>query len=144
MSKGYGINAYRSVGIKDDLMVADPYRVIQLLMQGALENMAKARGAMERKDFAQKSILLGKASAIILALQASLDMNANPEVSANLYDLYDFMNAHLAEASVENSSAKVQDVIDILLPIKSAWDQIPVAAREKAYQMRAGTMAAAG
>lgn len=144
MTKGYGINAYKSVGIKDDLMVADPHRVIQLLMQGALENMAKARGAMERKDFAQKSVLLGKASAIILALQASLDMNANPEISGNLYDLYAFMNAHLAEASVENSPAKVQDVIDILLPIKSAWDQIPVTAREEAYQMRAGQMMAVG
>ena len=43
----YGINAYKSVGVKNDLAVADPHRVIQLLMQGSLENMAKARGCID-------------------------------------------------------------------------------------------------
>ena len=51
----YGIKAYKSVGVKNDLAVADPHRVIQLLMQGSLESMALAKGAIERKDFVVKS-----------------------------------------------------------------------------------------
>ncbi|WP_445765757.1 flagellar export chaperone FliS [Rheinheimera sp.] len=132
----YGIKAYKSVGVKDDLAVADPHRVIQLLMQGALENMAKAKGFIERKDFAGKSAAISKTMAIISALQSSLDMKAGGEISDNLFALYDFMNNQLIVASREQSQSKIQEVMDLLLTIKSAWDQIPVADREKGYAMR--------
>ena len=133
----YGIKAYKSVGIKDDLAVADPHRVIQLLMQGALENMAKCQGAIQRKDFTVKAQSISKSIAIIGALQQSLDMTAGGEISSNLFSLYEFMIGHLADASRDSSVSKIQDVIDILLSIKLAWDQIPVEDREKGYRMRA-------
>ncbi|MBU0912322.1 MAG: flagellar export chaperone FliS [Gammaproteobacteria bacterium] len=133
----YGIKAYKSVGIKDDLAVADPHRIIQLLMQGSLENMAKAKGAMERKDFAEKSRTVSKAMSIISALQHSLDMDAGGEVSQNLWSLYDFMVNHLMQASRENNTIKVDDVIEIMIKIKSGWDAIPVADREAGFQLLA-------
>lgn len=133
----YGINAYKSVGVKNDLAVADPHRVIQLLMQGSLENMAKARGCIERKDFVGKSQTMSKAMSIITALQHSLDMDAGGEVSQNLWSLYDFMVNHLMLASRESSVEKIDDVIEIMLKIKSAWDQIPVSERELGFRMLA-------
>lgn len=133
----YGVKAYKAVGVKDDLAVADPHRVIQLLMQGALENIAKAKGAIERKDFATKSATISKAMAIISALQGSLDMDAGGEISDNLWSLYDFMINHLVLASRESSLDKLNDILGILLTVKSAWDQIPVADREKGYQLQA-------
>lgn len=133
----YGIKAYKSVGIKDDLAVADPHRVIQLLMQGSLENMAKAKGAMERKDFAEKSRTVSKAMSIISALQHSLDMDVGGEVSQNLWSLYDFMVNHLMQASRESNPAKVEDVIEIMIKIKSGWDAISVDDRQKGFQMLA-------
>jgi flagellar protein FliS len=132
----YGIKAYKAVGIKDDLAVADPHRVIQLLMQGALENMAKAKGCIERKDYAGKSGAISKAISIISSLQGSLDMSAG-EISDNLFSLYDFMLNHLIQASREKSIAKLDEVMEILLTIKGAWDQIPVSEREKGYQLQA-------
>ncbi|MBU1312332.1 MAG: flagellar export chaperone FliS [Gammaproteobacteria bacterium] len=133
----YGIKAYKSVGVKNDLAVADPHRVIQLLMQGSLENMALAKGAIERKDFVVKSKSVSKAMTIIAALQNSLDMAAGGEVSENLWSLYDFMVNHLMQASRESSVAKVDDVMEIMLKIKSAWDQISVADREKGFALLA-------
>lgn len=132
----YGIKAYKAVGIKDDLAVADPHRVIQLLMLGALENMAKAKGCIERKDFAGKSAALSKAMTIIAALQSSLDMDAG-DISDNLFALYDFMQNHLILASREKSIAKIDDVLELLVTIKGAWDQIPVDARQEGYEMQA-------
>lgn len=131
----YGIKAYKAVGIKDDLAVADPHRVIQLLMQGALENMAKAKGFIERNDFAGKSEAVSKSISIISSLQGCLDMSAG-EISDNLFALYDFMLNHLIIASREKSVAKLDEVIEILLVIKSAWDQIPVNDRIKGYQLQ--------
>jgi flagellar protein FliS len=133
----YGIKAYKSVGVKNDLAVADPHRVIQLLMQGSLENMALAKGAIERKDFVVKSKSVSKAMTIIAALQNSLDMDVGGEVSENLWSLYDFMVNHLMQASRESSVAKIDDVMEIMLKIKSAWDQISVADREKGFAMLA-------
>jgi flagellar protein FliS len=132
----YGIKAYKAVGIKDDLAVADPHRVIQLLMQGALENLAKAKGCIERKDFAGKSSTLSKGMTIISSLQSSLDMEAGAEISENLASLYEFMVNHLILASRENSIEKISEVMELLLTIKSAWDQISVADREKGYQLQ--------
>ncbi len=133
----YGINAYKSVGVKNDLAVADPHRVIQLLMQGALENMAKAKGAIDRKDYATKSQTMSKAMTIIAALQNSLDMKVGGEVSQNLWSLYDFMLNHLMMASRESSIQKVDDVLEIMLKIKSAWDSIPQNEKEKGFQLLA-------
>ncbi|MDX3775252.1 flagellar export chaperone FliS [Chromatiaceae bacterium AAb-1] len=133
----YGIKAYKAVGIKNDLAVADPHRVIQLLMQGALENLAKAKGAIERKDLVEKSATVSKAMAIINSLQNSLDMEAGAEIAENLASLYDFMLNHLILASRENSIEKIDDVLGVLLTIKSAWDQISVEDREKGYQLQA-------
>lgn len=133
----YGIKAYRAVGVKDDLAVADPHRVIQLLMQGALENMAKAKGFIERKDFAGKSETISKAISIISSLQACLDMKAAGDISDNLFALYDFMLNHLTIASRDLDINKIDEVISLLVTIKSAWDQIPVADRETGYQLQA-------
>ena len=133
----YGIKAYKSVGVKNDLAVADPHRVIQLLMQGSLENMALAKGAIERKDFVVKSKSVSKAMTIIAALQNSLDMDVGGEVSENLWSLYDFMVNHLMQASRESSISKIDDVMEIMLKIKSAWDQISMADREKGFAMLA-------
>ena len=140
----YGIKAYKAVGVKDDLAVADPHRVIQLLMQGALENMAKAKGFIERKDYNGKSTTLSKAMAIINSLQSCIDMKVGGEVSDNLYALYGFMHDHLIVASREMDIYKVQEVMDLLLTIKSAWDQISVADRETAYTMRSQNAQAVG
>ncbi|GGW63471.1 flagellar export chaperone FliS [Alishewanella tabrizica] len=132
----YGIKAYKAVGVKDDLAIADPHRVIQLLMQGSLENMAKAKGAIERKDYATKAQAFGKAIAIVSALKGSLDMKEGGEISQNLDSLYEFMINHLTLASREQSIAKVNDVMELMLTIKSAWDQISVSDREQGYKMR--------
>jgi flagellar protein FliS len=132
----YGIKAYKAVGIKDDLAIADPHRVIQLLMQGALENLAKAKGCIERKDFAGKSTTISKGMTIISSLQSCLDMDASPEISDNLASLYDFMVNHLILASRENSNEKITEVMELLLTIKSAWDQIPVQDREEGYRLQ--------
>lgn len=132
----YGIKAYKSVGIKDDLAVADPHRVIQLLMQGALENLAKTKGYIERKQFAEKGQSISKSITIIASLQQSLDMELGGEISENLFSLYEFMIDELTSASRHNDIEKVDTVIELLITIKSAWDQIPVQDREKGYVMR--------
>ena len=131
-----GIQAYKRESLRSDLASADPYRIIQLLMQGALERLAQGKGCIERRDFEGKSDALTKACAIINALRDALDESVNPELCANLEDLYVYMVGRVTEASRQLDTGMLDEVSDLLLTIKSAWDQISDADKQHAEQIR--------
>ncbi len=118
------INAYSRDSLRSELSAADPHRIIQMLMQGALDRIAAAKGHIERKDMAGKSLCISKASAIIVSLLNSLDHAPAPELSQNLADLYLYMNDKLNEATITNDPKNLEEVSFLLTEIKSAWDQI--------------------
>ena len=105
--------------------------MIQLLMQGCLERLAQARGAVERRDFEQKSLSISKTMAIINGLQDSLDLSYG-QVPEDLFALYDYMKARLMDASRDMNIEAIDEVMNLMLTVKSAWDSIPVEERDKA------------
>lgn len=119
------LKAYKSVAVDSQRDIASPYRIVQMLLAGALERLAQARSAIEQEKFSQRGELIGKTIAIIQQLQASLDMEAGGEVSANLENLYDFMVRELMLANSENSSERLEGVSRLLRDIKESWDAIP-------------------
>ncbi|MGO2353262.1 MAG: flagellar export chaperone FliS [Marinomonas foliarum] len=139
-----GIQAYKKDSIKSDLASADPHRVIQLLLQGAIERLALGKGCIERADWAGKAAAFTRAIEIINALRDSLDRDANPELVDNLEGLYDYMTVRINEASVSKDCAIIDQVIALLLQIKGAWDQISEADKQDAYnresEIRAGAV----
>ncbi|RUO43027.1 flagellar export chaperone FliS [Aliidiomarina taiwanensis] len=137
-----GLKAYASVGVSNQVVTADPYRVIQMLLQGALDKMAYAKGAIERKDFAAKAENLTKSVAIVNALQDALDMDVKAEVTNNLFDLYSFIIDQLTDVSVDNDITKLEETMFVLRQIKEGWDAIPVSAREEGLRMQAERQAA--
>ena len=129
-----GLNAYKQVGIKDQIATADPQRIIQMLMQGALDRMAQAKGAIERKDFADKSQHISKAMAIVHALRDSVKpVDGAEEVSGNLVSLYEFISEQLQQANADNQVKPLVDASSILSTIKEGWDSIPPAEKEKVF-----------
>ncbi|NLQ18799.1 flagellar export chaperone FliS [Marinomonas sp. M1K-6] len=133
MYKSKGIQAYRKDSIKSDLASADPHRVIQLLMQGALEKLALGKGCIERSDWEGKAAALTRASEIINALRDALDRDANPELVDNLESLYEYMMVRITEASVTKDTAIIDQVMGLILQIKGAWDQISTLDKQVAY-----------
>lgn len=131
-----GAKAYQSVGGRDQATTADPYQLIQMLMNGALQKLANGKGAIERKDYAAKSEHLTKAFSIVNALQEGLDMSLNAEVANNMYDLYDFVKRQITDASVNSSVEAVDSCLMIMRSLKEGWDAIPAGAREQAFSQR--------
>ncbi|MDT0582811.1 MULTISPECIES: flagellar export chaperone FliS [Alteromonadaceae] len=129
-----GINAYKKGSLKQDVATADPHRLTLMLMQGALDRMAYAKGCMERKDLAGKSEHLSRVSAILINLRDTLDLDIGGEVADNLYALYDYMVQRLVDANMQNSLQIMDEVINLLLPIKTAWLSIPEEAKQEAYE----------
>ncbi|MFI8691836.1 flagellar export chaperone FliS [Stutzerimonas kunmingensis] len=115
---------YQQVGVKAQVTEADPHRLIQMLMQGGLDRIAQAKGAMEREAYAEKGVLIGKAISIIGGLRDALDQDVGGELAANLDRLYEYMTMRLFEASRHNDVDKLNEVGKLLGEIKLAWDQI--------------------
>ena len=86
-----GINAYRKGNLKQDVATADPHRLTLMLMQGALDRIAYAKGAMERKEYAAKSDYISRTTAIIMHLRDTLDLEVGGETAQNMFALYDYM-----------------------------------------------------
>ena len=131
-----GIHAYKKGNLKQELSSADPHKITLMLMQGALERMAYAKGSIERNEFENKSEHISRAVAICMNLRDTLDMETNADISGNLFALYDYMIQRLTDANIQNSLSILDEVINLMLPIKNAWAQIPENAKQEAYELQ--------
>ena len=129
-----GINAYKKGNLKQDISTADPHKITLMLMQGALDRMAYAKGCIERKDFEGKSEHLSRSSAIVMNLRDTIDMEVKSEITDNLFALYDYIIQRLTDANIQNDLNIMDEVINLLLPIKTAWAEIPEEAKQQAYE----------
>lgn len=110
---------------KSTAQQASPYQLVAMLFQKLLDNVATAKGAISQNNFSKKGSEISNAIAIIGVLEGSLDFKEGGEVSENLASLYKFCSEQLLVASTENDIEKLEEIIQILLPIKSGWDSIP-------------------
>ncbi len=124
MNNKSAIQKYTRSSREADVAAASPHRLIQMLLEGALEKIAIAKGHMERKEIAQKGKSISWAIDILDGLRMSLDQEAGGELAANLDSLYDYMSVTLLEANKDNSPEKLNEVSVLLGSIKSAWDRI--------------------
>ena len=115
---------YQRVSVHSEVFEASPHRLIQMLMEGALERIAQARGAIARNAYAEKGELIGKAISIIGGLREPLDHTVGGELSQNLDSLYDYMISRLLEANREGDVARLDEVSSLLREVKSGWDAI--------------------
>ena len=130
------LSEYNSISVTGGVEDASPHRLIQMLMEGALDKIATAKGHILHRDMAEKGRHISWAISIVGGLQNSLDMEAGGEISANLDTLYDYMIRRLVEAGVQNDPAILDEVSSLLLEVKSAWDVIP---RQLASESRKAT-----
>ena len=118
------LRKYQSVNTQAQAASADPHRLIQMLMEGGLDRIAQARGAMERQQTALKGELISKAIGIVNGLRQSLDLKQGGDIAANLDSLYDYMARRLMEANLNNDSVILEEVSGLLREVKAGWDAI--------------------
>ena len=104
---------------------ASPHRLIQVLMEGAMEKIRVAKGLLERREIPEKVRNINWALTIIDGLRQSLDMEKGGEIAQNLESLYDYMQRRLVVANMENNPQILDEVSGLMLEIKSAWDAVP-------------------
>lgn len=120
----YAMKQYQTVNVNAQVTEADPHRLIQMLLEGGLQRIAQARGAMEYGNIALKGELIGKAMGIIGGLREAVDTDKGGEIAVNLDNLYAFMQQRLSQANLNNDPAMLDEVAKLLREIKEGWDGI--------------------
>lgn len=120
---------YRSVATHGGVASADPHRLTLMLMDGALERIAGAKGNLANGHIAEKCALIQRAVEIVHELRASLNIEAGGAVAVNLDSLYDYMSRQLVKANIENRIEVLDEVTRLLTEIRSAWVLMPPDAR---------------
>jgi len=119
------LQAYRSVDLGASIQTASPHQLITMLLTGALEAIAKAKGAIERKDIETRTAQINKASAIIVELRDCLDTAAGGELAQKLESLYSYITVTLMHANRENSPERLNEAAKLISEVLEGWSQIP-------------------
>jgi len=129
------LKTYQNVNRESNLLAAEPHTIILMLFNGALESIAYAKGAIERKDFTVKAEKITKAVNIINSLRTSLDNDAQPEISANFDALYEYCADRLMNASATLNIGVLDEVVALLKPLRDAWAEMSAADKSEGHQL---------
>ncbi|MCG6939217.1 MAG: flagellar export chaperone FliS [Gammaproteobacteria bacterium] len=125
------MDVYTQVNKYSGVTDASPHRLVEMLLEGALEKLAKAKYFLKRGELVTKGETIGQAIAIIGGLQSGLNIDAGGELAENLDRLYDYMARRLLQANMENDENIIDEVSSLLKEIKTGWDAIPAEIRNK-------------
>jgi flagellar protein FliS len=120
-----GIGAYTRIGIETGVPSASPQQLILMLYEGAILAIAAGQQHLREHNIAAKGSAISKAISIIEGgLKASLDLNVGGELAKNLSELYAYMGRRLLQANLKNDSAGLEEVRQLLLQLKGAWEAL--------------------
>jgi flagellar protein FliS len=126
-----GAAQYRSVRSHGLVADASPARLVQIMFEHILSDLATAQGCMERiennmplGEVVAKGKSLGKAIRLINQLNVTLDMERGRQIAENLRALYLYMLERLTLANVTNDARIVAEAASLVRKVKSGWDKI--------------------
>ena len=125
------ISHYNEVGRVSGVSDADPHRLVQMLLEGALDKIAIVKGLLNREEIAKKGEMISQTVSIIGGLRASLDLSSGGELAANLDNIYEYIEHRLLKANIDNDVRLLDEAASLLHEIKTGWEAIPVELRTK-------------
>ena len=112
--------AARARYASDSTDTASPARLLTMMYDRLVSDLASAEAAMERTDIAVTGERIGRAQEILLELAASLDIDAWPE-GEPLRRLYLWMVNELWTARLRKRPALVAECRQLIEPLRDAW-----------------------
>ncbi|WP_022660862.1 flagellar export chaperone FliS [Paucidesulfovibrio longus] len=107
-------------------------QLLVMLYDAAIKFLKQAKERIEAKDYAKKGILISRAMDIISELANSLNRDKGGKLADNLDSLYMFCNIRLAKANLKMDVRMIDEVLNILTNIRSAYAQIVPEAEKRA------------
>ncbi|HEX5806769.1 MAG TPA: flagellar export chaperone FliS [Macromonas sp.] len=118
-------SAYKNVGLQTRAVQHDQYQLVVMMFEGALENLNRARGAMEQGQVVAKIEHITKAIRIVQeGLRTSLDLENGSDLAANLANLYDYCVMRMTQANASNNVGMLLEVSGLLQQVADAWKEL--------------------
>ncbi len=128
------ISHYNEIGRVSGVSDADPHRLVQMLLEGALDKIAIVKGLLNRKEVSRKGEMISQVVSIVGGLRASLDLSSGGELANNLDNIYEYIERRLLKANIENDVRLLEEVALLLHEIKTGWEAIPAELRTKSSE----------
>ena len=101
-----------------------PGELLILLYDGAIKFLNQAKQLIANKDYAGKGIAISRTMDILNELSSSLNREKGGELAENLGKLYFWCNSRLAMANLKMNTDLLDEVIKVLVGLRSAYAQI--------------------
>ena len=121
MNARTAMSAYTQTKAQSGIESASATQLITMLLDGALERVAKAQGHMERGELAEQGEVIGKVIDIVASLDSYLDHDKGGEVSKTLESLYDYIVRQLYQANLKNDVSVLEEVATLLSEVRAGW-----------------------
>lgn len=119
------LGAYQQVHVTTGVDGASPHRLVQMLFEGLLDSLARARGAIAHGNVAVKGEEIGRAVRIVEeGLKAGLNVQDGGQLARDLNDLYAYVTLRLTYANLHSDEAAIAECVKLIEPIAAAWDEI--------------------
>ncbi|BBD79371.1 flagellar export chaperone FliS [Aerosticca soli] len=115
---------YQQTRTQGSVEDADPHRLTGMLLDGAIERIAQARGHIRHGDVAGKGTAISKAIAIVGELRGSLNHEVGGELAARLDALYDYITRRLLIGQLNDDDAALAECSALLEPVREGWQGI--------------------
>ena len=116
---------YRDVNASTAVEGASPHKLVSLLFQTLVREIAAARGAVARSDVPEKARAISHAVRVLEeGLLAPLDLGAGGALAANLRDLYEYLVQRLTIANLKSDDAILGECARLVDVLREGWDGI--------------------
>ena len=127
-------NAYRRVGVETSVEGASPHRLIDLLFDGYMEALARARSCLRDGQIEAKGKAISQAARIVdEGLKASLNLKDGGPLAEDLRSLYEYVSMRLVLANVRSDDSILDECIRLIQPLRQAWKDIEPKTIESAH-----------
>ena len=117
---------------QNSVTTASPGELTNMLYNGCLKFIGKAKIAMESNQIEERNSNIQKAQNIVRELMVTLNMDY--DVSKNMLSIYEYMNSRLTEANIQNDLVALSEVEDLTLQFRDTWKQVIQMNRQQQFQ----------
>jgi flagellar secretion chaperone FliS len=115
--------ASRQAYQNSDVETADRGKLLLMVYDHSIKWCSKAIDAINSNQIEARTKAIFKVQDGITELMCSLDFERGGEIANQLRNLYDFYNRHLSEANIKNDVKRVEEVQEMLISLRNAWDE---------------------
>jgi flagellar protein FliS len=110
--------------LKQEVEGASQGKLIVMMYDATVKFIRAGVKAIEEKDIQNAHNNIVRAENIIYELMSTINVEEGGDIAQNLLKLYDYMIEELIEANTKKSVEKLENVLRIINPVRSAWKDV--------------------